>query len=215
MKQYYTKIVMFIGLLSLVIAPSRVLAAQNTEGIAFRIAYTNGVYEVYMRPSQNATGPALTLTAQVTVKVPHATGADRFLVTNLASAVAGSEWAETSRVDAPEEDTTADYISFTVAFPEGNHQALAWQANQEIKVFSFANQGACLGATALLENSDPFNSDIASGDINSANTNPGNQIDVMNLGDGNLYTGNYGSAANCSDRTIELNNLNWLPLINK
>ncbi len=214
MKQKFTQVFMLIGLLSLLLVPNSVLAASDGEGVAFRVAYGNGVYRVYMRPSQSPTGPAITLTAQVTLKVPHATGADRFQVADLSSGVAGAEWVADSRIDAPTEDANADYVSFTVAFPDGNYQAFDWQADQEIEVFSFANEGACLGAVALLENSDPFTTDAASGRINSANTNPGNQIDVLNLGEGNLYAGTYGSAANCSDRTTELKNYYWLPLIN-
>ncbi len=215
MKQHYTKILMFIGLLSLLIMPNSALAAQSAGGIEFRVAYTDGRYEVFMRPNINATGPALTLTAQVTLKVPHAIGADRFLVTDTTSGVVGTEWTESSRIDAPVEDTTADYLSFTLNFPEGSHLLFDWQSDVEIKVFSFANQGTCEGSVSLLSNDDSFNSDVAAGVINSANTNPGNQIDVLNLGDGNLYLGNYGSAASCGDRRAELENFLYLPLVNK
>jgi hypothetical protein len=166
-----------------------------------------------MRPTVNATGPALTLTAQVTLKVPHTTGADRFLVAGMVSNVAGTEWTESSRIDAPIEDINADYISFTLAFPNGNHQAIAWQAHEEIKLFSFVNAGTCQGAVGLLSNGDPFTSDIVAGRINSANTNPGNQIDVLNLGEGNLYNGNYGSTADCANRNVELQDFLYLPFI--
>lgn len=214
MKQYYTSFFMLIGLLMLLVVPNSALAAETANGIAFRVAYANGRYEVYLRPNVNASGPALTLTSQVTLKVPHATAADRFVVGELSSDVAGTEWSLTSRIDAPIEDSTADYLSFTIAFPDGNHQALAWQADQEVKVFSFANTGTCQGNVTLMTNDDPFNAAVIIGQHNSAHTNPGNQIDVLNLGEGNLYIGNYGSAAACDDRSGELENYFWLPLIN-
>ncbi len=214
MKQYYTLLLMLIGLLTLLAVPNSALAAETANGIAFRVAYANGRYEVYMRPNVNASGAALTLTSQVTLKVPHATAADRFVIGELSSDVAGTEWSLSSRIDAPTENTSADYLSFTIAFPDGNHQAIAWQADQEVKVFSFANTGTCQGNVTLMNNDDPFNAGVASGQHNSAHTNPGNQIDVLNLGDGNLYTGNYGSAAACADRAGELENFFWLPLIN-
>jgi len=216
MKQIYTKVLIFAGMLGMLLMPNstNVLAATG-DGIEFRVAYAEGRYAVYMRPTVDATGPALTLTSQVTLKVPHASGADRFDVQDLRNGVDGTEWTQTSRIDAPAEDINADYLSFTVAFPAGNHQAFTWRANEEILVFSFANHGACQGGVTLLSNDDPFTSDVANGVVNSANTNPGNQIDVLNLGEGNLYLGNYGSVAHCADRTIELKNFFYLPLINR
>ena len=206
MNRVSTKVVMLIGLLSLLIAPNAVWAAPTaTDGIEFRVAYVDGNYEVYMRPNLDPTGQAVTLTAQVTLKVPHGSDANRFQVTGLTSSVAGTEWAETSRVDAPAEDPSADYISLTVAFPTGDHQAFDWASGEELQVFRFANQGNCLGAVELLANDDAFVPDLAQGKRNSANTNPGNQIDVLNLGRGNLFAGVYGSAVDaCERRTIEL-----------
>ena len=213
MKQFCTQFLMVIGLLSLLFVPNSALAAPTTDGIEFRVAYTDGAYEVFMRPNVNVTGPALTLTAQVTLKEPHTSGSDRFTIADLTSAVAGTEWTVSSRTDAPVEDTSADYMSFMLSFPESNHQAFAWQAAEEIKVFSFTNEGSCLGSVELLSNDDPFTSDIAAGRINSANTNPGNQINVMNLGEDNLFAGIYGGAAACSDRNIQLDNYIYLPVI--
>ncbi|MBX3011514.1 MAG: hypothetical protein KF832_08390 [Caldilineaceae bacterium] len=213
MKQYYIHFLTMIGIVSLLLMPNRALAADAATGIAFRIAYNEGRYEVYMRPSANAAGPALTLTAQVTIKVPHATDSNRFEVAELTSAVAGTEWTSSSRVDAPHEDAKADYLSFTVTFPESNHQAFSWQANQELLVFSFANSGTCQGIVSLLSNDDPFTSNVANGVINSAQTNPGNQIDVINLGDGNLYLGNYGETADCGQRNTEAQRFLYLPII--
>lgn len=167
-------------------------------GIEFKVAYENGAYAVYMRPNVTPDGLNLTLTSQVTIKALHAVGAERFEVTNVQSSVAGAEWTQSSRVDAPSEDSKADYISFTVNFTDGNHRLYQWAEGQEIKLFTFANGGACLGAINLLDNADSF---ARSG--NSANTNPGNQIDVLGIDRNNAYVGNYGTAANCGTQEEE------------
>ncbi|MCE7982233.1 MAG: cadherin [Caldilinea sp. CFX5] len=192
------------GLLALTLNAQAVFAAPAVKpklepvspdkaGIEFKVAYENGAYAVYMRPNVTPEGLNLTLTSQVTIKAPHADGDARFEVSNLQSAVDGADWAQSSRVDAPSEDGSADYISFTVNFTDGNHRAYQWVAGQEIKLFTFTNGGACLGAVSLLDNGDTF---ARSG--NSANTNPGNQIDVLGIDRNNAYVGNYGEAASCS-----------------
>ncbi|MEZ4861095.1 MAG: SdrD B-like domain-containing protein [Caldilineaceae bacterium] len=169
-------------------------APMDTQGIAYKIVLSGNTYEVYMRPDVTPSAPNLTLTAQVTLKAPHATGTDRFTVSDLQSTVAGAVWSTTSRMDAPTEDTAADYISFVVDFPGGNRTVYDWKADQEIKVFTFKNSGACLGAVALLNNdTDPFNQLP-----NSVGTNPGNQITVLGIAKDNAYIGNYGTPANCT-----------------
>lgn len=185
--------------------------SPDRAGIEFKVAYENGAYAVYMRPNVTPEGLNLTLTSQVTIKAPHGVDANRFAVSNLQSAVAGTEWAQTSRVDAPSEDGNADYLSFTVNFTDGNHRLYQWAEGQEIKLFTFTNGGACLGAVSLLDNGDSF---ARSG--NSANTNPGNQIDVLGIDRNNAYVGNYGEAANCSGgntpREEEMAKKLYLPL---
>lgn len=170
--------------------------SPDRAGIEFKVAYENGAYAVYMRPNITPEGLNLTLTSQVTIKAPHADGAERFEVSNVQNAIAGAEWVQSSRVDAPSEDSGADYISFTVNFTDGNHRLYQWTEGQEIKLFTFGNGGACLGAVSLLDNADSF----ARGS-NSVNTNPGNQIDVLGIDRNNAYIGNYGAAANCSGDT--------------
>src|SRR5690606_95018 len=108
----------------------------------------------------------------------------------------------------------ADYISFTVDFTDGNHRLYQWAADQEIKLFTFTNGGACLGAVSLMDNSDSF---ARSG--NSANTNPGNQIDVLGIDRNNAYVGNYGGAANCGtqndDRDTTTTTKVFMPLVQR
>ena len=148
-------------------APPAAVAA--TQGIAYKLILTGNTYELYMRPDMTPSAPNLTLTAQVTIKVPHGTGLDRFVIADLQSAVLGTIWAASSRVDAPTEAPGFDYLSFVVDFPGGDRSIFKWTANQEIKLFSFKNSGACLGALSLIDNdTDPFNKLP-----NSVGTNPG------------------------------------------
>jgi hypothetical protein len=176
-------------------APQTAQAASG--GIEYRITFNAalGRYEVYLRPTATPSAPNQTVTAQVTLKAPHVTGLGSFNPATVIAQVPGTDWALTSRTNAPSEDPSADYLSFELSFPTNNHSAINWQSGQEVLAFSFANSGSCAGAVTVMDNGDPFNTLP-----NSANTNPGNQIEVVGLGDdpGNDYLGNYGSAALCS-----------------
>src|SRR5205823_2480127 len=145
----------------------------------------DGLYVVYMRPNTTPAHGGYTYSAQVTIKVPHGEGETRFVVTNLQSAVADTVWAQRSRIDAPAEAPGADYISFELDPQLSALNAIAWQAGEEVKVFTFENSGSYHGPLALLDGCDPF---LAS---NSAGTNPGNQIAILGLGGDNAYIGNY------------------------
>lgn len=184
------------------------LAERAEGGISFRVAYNAGVYEVYMTPSATAADPGITLTSQVTLKTPR-NSETNFAPTNVTSAVAGTAWALTSRIDAPAEDPNADYLSFTVEFPDGNYRAFQWVANQEVKVFTFENANACIGAVSLMANDDAF-AQLP----NSVGTNPGNQIDVMGMGDGNAFMSVAGAPALC-DQDRALDNKVFLPIMLK
>lgn len=185
--------VLLFGTLLLFMA-SQVSFAQE-RGIEFRISLNEDgeTYEVYMRPSHTIETPNRTMTSQVTIKVPHATGDDRFQVEDINSIVDGTSWQATSRIDAPEEAANADYLSFTLEFPLGEHDAYEWIGDEEIKVFTFKNAGTCQGAALLIDNDDPFMAP------NSASTNPGNQVDVLVLSTAEevSYIGNYGNPAIC------------------
>ncbi|WGZ95557.1 MAG: hypothetical protein QJT81_06100 [Candidatus Thiothrix putei] len=150
-------------------------------------------YRVYMRP-QATPSNNLSMTGQITLKVPHGTGANQFAVTDLKSAVSGVQWELNSRSDAPTEALGADYLSFTFS-PTGS-SAFGWKAGQEIEVFSFTNNSDCSGNVSVMENTDAFNTLP-----NSANTNPGNQFNNVGWGAAgeNHYVGNYGSPQDCSN----------------
>lgn len=196
MKQFQSRFSLLLALLLLWWTPPAAQAAstqpETPAGVEFRLDQQGEVYEVYLRPQITPEFPNLTLTAQVTIKVPHGTAAERFLVANEQSPLAGVEWSQTSRIDAPAEDPAADYLSFTVDFTGGDHRLYQWAAGQEIKVFSFVNQGGCVvgGAIQLLPPDDPFTQLP-----NSASANPGNQITILGLEADNAYSGNYGNSS--------------------
>lgn len=168
----------------------------QADNVYYRIDWSKSDqrYHVYMYPG-SVPARNMSLTSQVTVKVPHSgTTPDSFKATNIQSALSGVTWTESSRVNAPNEDQAADYLSFTMNLT--NSQAFQWQEGKELEVFSFANGGACLGQVTLMKNTDPFN--VLP---NSVDTNPGNQFANLGWGsaDTNNYAGNYGCAAVCVD----------------
>lgn len=178
-------------------------AAPLADHVYYRVAWniSDQRYHVYMYPGSTPTRN-LSLTGQVTLKMPHAANAaDSFKTTGIQSTSAAIEWKQSSRVNAPTEDTESDYLSFTMNLSDP--QALQWQADQELEVFSFANSNACLGPVVLMKDSDPFNAIP-----NSADTNPGNQFTNLGWGsaDKNNYAGNYGCEAVCIDPELDSDN---------
>ena len=165
-----------------------------TAGIEFRVRQEDGGYVVSMRPNADPAGDGKVLTSQVTVLVPHATGGDRFEVSNLTSLVDRVYWNQPSRVDAPVEAPGIDYVSFEFDYFFSDFGAITWQAGQEVDVFRFENSGSFQGAVSLMADCDQFNTP------NSMNTNPANQIAVRGYDIDNAYLGNYGdgSASVCA-----------------
>lgn len=164
-------------------------------GIEYKVVYNAALnrYEVWMRAPITPNAPKTTSTSQVTIKAPHINGSGVFTPTNLTAQVADTAWSVTSRHNAPAADVSADYLSFSLAFPTGNHQAINWQAGQEILMFTFQNGGVCAGPVSLMENNDPFN---------VPPYNPGQEIDVIALGvdPGNDFLGNYDLGQGDCDR---------------
>lgn len=148
-------------------------------------------YEVWMKPSATPK-PDISLTGQLTLKVPHAA---KFKAVKVVAGVEGADWIEASRVDAPKEDPKHDYISFSYIGAQGNSsQNYYWKANEERLVFSFANEQGCVNGVIIMANDDPYNVPN-----NSQQTNPGNQF--TNLGWGavgeNNFKGIYGNSPKC------------------
>lgn len=155
-------------------------------------------YRVFMKSAASYSNiQAKISTAQVTLVVPHGTNTNQFQVSNLQGKVVGSNqmnWG-VSRVDAPNENTNADYISFGY---NGSGSPLLFNiiAGEEVELFNFKNAGNCIGSVALITNTDAFSPP------NSANTNPGNQMTVLGFGTGNAYQSNYGTAVTCLSNTL-------------
>lgn len=165
--------------------------AEATLEYKLALAEDGKTYQVWMTPSSTPK-PDISLTGQVTVKTPHSAS---FKVTNLKSAVEGSNWVEASRVDAPKESVDDDYISFSFVGLQGtSSRNYAWEKGKEQLVFTFENESGCVEGVSLMADDDVFNASP-----NSANTNPGNQF--TNLGWGavseNHYKGNYGDPISC------------------
>ena len=137
----------------------------------------------------------ISLTGQVTIKVPHNDNPDnRFTTDAVISHVEGIQWLEHSRADAPVEDKKFDYISFSFISGKATPTAFRWEQDKPQALFSFKNSGPCLGDVELMGNDDAF-SQLP----NSANTNPGNHF--SNLGWGginrNHYLGNQTESVAC------------------
>ncbi|MDZ7933893.1 MAG: DUF11 domain-containing protein, partial [Emticicia sp.] len=155
-------------------------------------------YRVFMKSAASYSNiQAKISTAQVTLVVPHGSNTNQFQVSSLQGKVVGSNqmnWG-VSRVDAPNENKNADYISFGY---NGSGSPLLFNiiAGEEIELFNFKNTGNCTGSVALITNTDAFSPP------NSANTNPGNQMTILGFGTGNAYQANYGNAVTCLANTL-------------
>lgn len=118
---------------------------------------------------------------QVTVVAP--TG---FEVTNMISYM--GTWVLNARVNAPIENEEKDYISFGIRLSEKVTQLGAYEETL-ILTFSTTNND-CPSSLYLIEQEDPFV--VAS--PNSMNTNPGNDLQMVDIGRGAAiysYSGNY------------------------
>jgi hypothetical protein len=137
------------------------------------IALSSGKYQVSMIPKVNWSGVfATTATQQVTIRVP--TGG--FVATNVTNLVSGAAYAQTSRYDAPTENTSKDYLVFTLQ--NQGTRTLPYAANVEVPLFTFDNTGACgTGLVELMNNTtDAFKQP------NGSSANVGQQITTVGGG---------------------------------
>jgi Bacterial Ig domain len=166
--------------------------------VRYRIALgaDGQTYTVYMKSAASYTGSLARIsTAQVTVVVPHQTASNRFVVSDLIG-FNSMIWSNASRVDAPSENPSADYISF--GFNQSASPALfTITAEAEIPLFSFRNAGPCTGNVKLWGSSDPLQVP------NSASVNPGNQITILGNGVSNAWNCNYGCEATCPPVVVQ------------
>ncbi|MEM1120354.1 MAG: T9SS type A sorting domain-containing protein [Bacteroidota bacterium] len=139
-----------------------------------------------IQPSQNI----VMGTGQVTIVAP--TG---FEVANLTSYM--GSWVQNATVKAPVENKEKDYISFGIRLVEAVSELGVYD---EVLVLTFGTTDAdCPSSLSLIESDDPFVTTVP----NSLNTNPGNDLRMVDIGNGRRiydYKGNYDLEAwNCSD----------------
>lgn len=86
-------------------------------------------------------------------------------------------WEQNSFVPTPKENPTMDYISFGLVTAD---PPMFFRAGVETLLFTFANKTAdCPESLYLMSNDDPFNKLP-----NSLNSNPGNDISILDPGKG-------------------------------
>ncbi|MEZ5480059.1 MAG: hypothetical protein R3E95_22035 [Thiolinea sp.] len=187
------------------IALAQAAGTALADGVEYKVEWDAAAerYRVYLLPDATPS-PDLTLSAQVTLRVPHAEGTDKFTITNLISNHSpGAIWSASSKVLAPVEDPTVDYLSFTPNI--SNSQAFGLQAGQEQEIFSFQNSGPCLDIVEIMDNkTDPFNQPEGATD-NSVGTNPGNEFSSVVWSAANDFLGIYGSVADCRTSPVNSN----------
>ena len=170
---------------------------QANAAVQYRVGFDTATdsYAVYMTPDSTPSRDML-LSAQVTLVVPHHADTP-FTVDDVLSQIPNTNWMQHSRIDAPRENRSADYISIGYSFNGSTPPAFNWVPGQEQKIFSFKSATGCDARVKLIDNRDAF-SQLP----NSVNTNPGN--DFMNVGwmMSNAYTGNYGGPVNCTTPVV-------------
>ena len=139
----------------------------------------NKTYVVYFRPDVSYNGPlGTTVSSQLSMRVP--TGG--FEVGNMMSFQ--GMWNKSVEVVGPEENSSFDYVSFSLVSTTGD---IPYVAGEEVAIFSFENIGTCTGELEFISNTDdPFLPP------NSQDVNVGNAIFVFGSGLGvNTYSGPY------------------------
>lgn len=129
-------------------------------------------------------------TGQLTVVVP--TG---FQIKEMTSYMGA--WIENARANTPIERPEKDYISFGVQLSEPVSQL---GTSEEALILTFsAAEGDCPASLNLIEKDDPFMTTSP----NSLNTNPGNDLQLIDIGNGVRiyeYNGNYAEDSwNCNE----------------
>ena len=159
--------------------------------LTLRLLPDQETFAVYAKPPANAniSTNTITGTGQVTIVAP--TGFDYRDFQRL-----GGDWRQNARVNRPLENPEKDYISFGL---NRDDPKIIYRPGEETPLFSFKKEGACVGRLYLIDNNtDPF-AQIP----NSENSNPGNDLGIIDLGNNLIrfrYTRNYDPfAADCED----------------
>jgi len=143
------------------------------------------------KPSINPSTNTMTGTGQVTLVVP--TG---FTFNNFTS-IKGQWSNPPTIVKAPVENPNFDYISVGLLSDGGFPNNIQYVTGQETALFRLVRTSACIGPVTLIELDDPFYAP------NSAGSNPGNDIGVIDIGRPGfpfyVWFANYGFAPGCTD----------------
>jgi len=151
----------------------------------------DNLWGIFVRPDSSIapSQDILLGSGQVTVVAP--TG---FEVTNMISYM--GTWVLNARVNSPIENRDKDYISFGIRLSERVTQ-LGQYEETLILTFSSVNND-CPTSLSLIEEEDPF----VVANPNSLNTNPGNDLQMVDIGRGAAiysYLGNYAlDSWNCN-----------------
>ncbi len=190
------------------------LALTINAQVQFNIRGIPGTstYMVSMLPSQTWVGGlSITNSIQVSIRVPHGTGADAFNVANLAGIVQSSgsptAWTINGRalaaIDASGYGVNGEYDYYDFGLLTGSPE-LPYVSGVEVNLFSFDNTGNCItdASSGLLvtivdNDTDPM---VLGGNTYSVNT--GNEISPLGAlvaGTLNAFTGSYAQGnADCS-----------------
>lgn len=160
--------------------------AQHTPSLHFKMEKVDeNTYGVFVIPGDNIdpTGNTVTGSGQVTLVTP--VDFDYASLENF-----GGTWVENARVDAPEEAPNSSYVSFGFVT---DSPRLELFPTEKTMLFTFVVDAEFEGAISLFENGvDPF------AVPNSYNSNPGNDLGVIDYGSANgmqfyTYAGNMGT----------------------
>lgn len=214
MKQLTYKISIHLAFFIMLLMPQFVYAASPTSpvltevnAVDIKLSYDQNTnqYRVYARPNIDFQIPHYFLAAQITIRAEHK--AETTLnPTAIVGALAGSDWAVTSRVDRPVESLDFDYISFTFEPSADVSQAKhEWNAGEEVLLFAFTNS-SCTEAS-LMTITDKFYQPVAAGGFNSAYTDPSNSLVMAAVGGSylnELTVGVYGdNKVNCQKEVVD------------
>ncbi len=191
-RQQLNKVVLLLAFLSSCVG----LTAQNVANFQLDKLEDN-LFRVSIIPDTTFVAPNNRVSnMQIIVRVP--TGG--FVVSNLTNLVGGGViFANTSRNDAPLENPSHDYLSFTLE--SGATTAISFMDGVTVPLFTFRNGGTCLaGDLSLITPTDPFFP------INSINANTQHQLTVLGFGGPDAPVGTVGapSVADCTDNCVAL-----------
>lgn len=192
-------------------------AFAGTGGVEYRIAWdtSDSRYHVFLRPTTTPSPNVNLAGNQITLKVPHALGTNKFTVLedDIQSPPKGTTWSVGMKAIATETDGSCsiapidcqadvpgyDYIGFML--DSSKLDAYAFIAGQEIEAFNFAVEGSCNAQIQIMSATDPFLANQLG--LNAANY-------FANQGWGgveNRYLGSYGAPVSCIDpSTVDTDN---------